>query len=115
MGEVDRTVVLHLCTSCRAGPGPHASVRALQAAARRQAAAAGIDLRLVRSSCLGSCEPGLSAVVETALGVVRLALVATGADAALAVQQAGLLVAGTATALGGAVVVSRLNWADLDE
>ena len=114
-GSERTAVVLRLCASCRAEAGPHVSLRALRTAARRQALADGSALEVVRSSCLGSCEPGLSAVLETPAGVVRLSRLVTGRQAAHAVHHADALVAGAVTPPGGATVLSRMQWAEGDE
>jgi predicted metal-binding protein len=83
-------------------------------AAKKAAKSAGVALQVHKASCLSTCQPGLSAVVETQDGVARLGLVRTAADAARVVAAANAIVNGEAWEQGAIAVVSRLCWRELD-
>ncbi len=107
-------VCLRLCKGCTRVP-PAQSVTQLAASALKIAKRLGIALQVERVSCLSSCEPGHSALIETEDGVLRLRGVATAAHAVAAVQHGPAAIAGDVVAEALApLVLSRMRWADLD-
>lgn len=102
-------LTLHICTTCRRAE-PCDGYGLLARAARAEAKRAGVALTLEQSACLSGCGTGLTAMVETAAGMVRLQRVATAAQAALAVAGGERLVDGGEVA--GLTVLSRMRWDD---
>lgn len=112
-------VTLHICTTCRKlrGPGrdlrvPIDTVAELEAEARHQAEHAGVTLACERTPCLSGCQTGLTVMIETPEGMVRLQKLARAADAGQAVVHATDLVDGVA--VENVQVLSRVKWSEWD-
>lgn len=112
----DRPVTLHLCTACRkpqhkANIGQSFdSVGSLETAARKAAREAGVELTVVRTPCLSGCATGLTAMIDTPAGMVRLQRMVNAAEAALAIVHADRLVDGEP--VQGLKVLSRVKWSE---
>lgn len=110
-------VTLHVCTTCRKvlarGLDPAApvdTVLQLEAAAGQRALDAGIALACARTTCLSGCQTGLTVMIETQEGMVRLQKLASAQQAADAVSHARELVDGEQVA--GLTVLSRVKWSE---
>jgi predicted metal-binding protein len=112
-------VTLHICTTCRKlrGPGrdlrvPIDTVAELEGAAQKRAQSAGVKLACERTGCLSGCQTGLTVMIETPEGMVRLQKLARAEEAAQAVAHAQDLVDGTP--VDGLIVLSRVKWSEWD-